>query len=532
MKRYLASVMFGALLAGAAPSAVLAETPANQLIVATTMNNILTLDPAAITGRETVQVLNNIYDTLVVLSPEDRSLQPRLAESWEVAEDRSKVTFKLRPDVKFASGDPVTAEDVAWSLTRLLKINLAQSSFLKSRGFTAEAADQLFEVVDDHTFVLHLPQPDDPALILMVLAQNGPGSILDKDVVLKNEVNGDLGAAWLKVNAAGSGPYLLTRWSSNEFIILTRNKEYWGAAPAMERVLMRHLPESQSQRLMLTQGDIDVGYSLLAPDLQALENAPNIKVASTPGAGFYYLSVSMKDERFAKKEVREALRLLIDYDGINKAIMPFYGKLHQRPISTGAIGLLPDQGYALDVARAKALLAEAGYPNGFKTTLRVLSEDPFLKAGAAIQNTLAQGGIQAEIITGSGDQIYGAMRDRNFELLVGRGGGGQQPHPDSNLRALAYNPDNSDEAKLTNYQGWRTSYYDAALNEMIEAALLERDEAAQIKLYQDIQTYMDASVMSILPFSEVVDTAAYRADVEGLIVNPWLTRFEEVVKTR
>lgn len=531
MKHFLASVALGALLIGAAPASW-AETPADQLIVATTMNNILTLDPATITGRETVQVLNNIYDTLVILSPEDRSIQPRLAEKWEIAPDRLSIRFTLRKDAKFASGNPVTAQDVAWSLKRLMALNLAQASFLKSRGFTADAADTLFVAEDDQTFVMNLPKPDDPALILMVLAQSGPGSILDSKTVLANEKDGDLGAEWLTLNSAGSGPFVLTQWASNEYIILTRNDAYWGPAPAMARVLMRHLPESQSQRLMLEQGDIDVAYSMQAPDLASLEGSETITVASTPGSGFYYLAVSMKDERFANPKVRAALRLLIDYEGLNKAVMPFYGKLHQRPLSSGVMGLLPDQGYTLDVEKAKALLAEAGFPDGFKTTLRVLSEDPFMKAATAIQNTLAQAGIEAELITGSGDQIYGAMRERNFELLVGRGGGGQQPHPDSNLRALAYNPDNSDEAKLTNYQGWRTSYYDPKLNEMIEAALLEQDPTKQAKAYEEIQVYIDETVPSLLPFSEVVDTAAYQSDVQGMIVSPWVSRFEGVTKSR
>lgn len=531
MKHFLASVALGALLIGAAPASW-AETPADQLIVATTMNNILTLDPATITGRETVQVLNNIYDTLVILSPEDRSIQPRLAESYEVAEDRMSIRFTLREGVRFASGNAVTAQDVVWSLKRLMTLNLAQSSFLKSRGFSAEGSDAHFVAEDERTFVVNLPQADDPNIILMILAQNGPGSIIDSQTVMANEVNGDLGAAWLTLNSAGSGPFTLTQWASNEYIILTRNDAYWGAAPEMARVLIRHLPESQSQRLMLEQGDIDVAYSLQAPDLAALDANEAITVASTPGSGFYYLAVSMKDERFANPKVRAALRLLIDYQGLDQAVMPYYGKLHQRPLSTGVLGQLPDPGYTLDVEAAKALLAEAGYPDGFSTTLRVLSEDPFLKAATAIQNTLAQAGIQAELITGSGDQIYGAMRERNFELLVGRGGGGQQPHPDSNLRALAFNPDNSDEAKLTNYQGWRTSYFDAALNDKIEAALLERDAAAQEKLYQDIQVYIDETVPSIIPFSEVVDTAAFQSDVEGMIVSPWLSRFEGVTKAR
>jgi peptide/nickel transport system substrate-binding protein len=366
----------------------------------------------------------------------------------------------------------------------------------------------------------------------MILAQNGPGSIIDSKTALQNEKDGDLGGAWLTTNSAGSGPFTLTQWKSNEFIILTRNDGYWGEKPAMRRVLMRHLPESQSQRLMIEKGDIDVAYSLQAPDLKALEADKAISIESVPGSGFYYLAVSMKDERFANKKVREALRYLIDYKGLDQAVMPFYGKLHQRSLSTGVMGSLPNQGYTLDIAKAKALLAEAGYPNGFETTLRVLSEDPFLKAATAIQNTLAQAGIKANLISGSGDQIYGAMRERKFELLVGRGGGGQQPHPDNNLRSMAYNPNNSDEAKLTNYQSWRTSFYDEKLNKMIEAALVERDPAKQTKLYEELQAYMDELVMPIQPFSEVIDTAAFRSDVKGMIVSPWLSRFEGVTKTR
>lgn len=531
MRHFFATAAVGALLLGAIPLNALAETPKDQLVVATTMNNILTLDPAAITGRETVQVLNNIYDTLVILSDKDRSIQPRIAESWEISEDRMSIRFHLRK-ATFASGNPVTANDVVWSLKRLLTRNLAQASLLKTRGFKAEAADKLFVAEDEHTFVLNLPQPDDPNLVLMVLAQNGPGSIIDSETVLENEKDGDLGAGWLTLNSAGSGPFTLGQWKSNEYIILARNGDYWGEAPAMKRVLMRHLPESQSQRLMLEKGDIDVAYSLQAPDLKSLETNAEIKIESTPGSGFYYLGVSMKDERFAKPKVREALRYLIDYEGLDKAVMPYYGKVRQRQISTGVMGSLPDPGYKLDIEKAKALLAEAGYPNGFKTTLRVLSEDPFMKAATAIQNTLGQAGIQAELITGSGDQIYGAMRERKFELLVGRGGGGQQPHPDNNLRALAYNPNNSDESKLTNYQGWRTSFYDEKLNKMIGDALVERDPAKQTKAYEDIQNYMEEIVMSIQPFSEVVDTAAFRSDIGGMIVNPWLSRFEEVTKQR
>ncbi len=529
MKHLLTATALSALMALSTP--VLAETPRDQLIVGFTMTNVLSMDPAAITGGEAVQILNNIYDALIELDPVTGALTPRLAARWEVAQDNMSVTFTLRDGLTFASGNPVTAQDVKYSFDRMMTLGLAQSSNLASRGFSAEGIDQQFVVIDDHTFQLNLPQADDPKLILMYLSQAGVGSVLDSKLVMEN-AGDDMGQQFLTNNSAGSGAFTLGQWRANEYVILSRNDGFWGDAPAMKRVLMRHLPESQSQRLGLSQGDIDVGFSLATPDLHALEAQEGITVRTEQSAGFYYLAASAEDEHFSNPKVREALRYLIDYKGINEAIMPFFGVERQRVINTKAFGALPDPGYRLDVAKAKELLAEAGYPNGFDTSLRVISTQEFLDSATAIQGTLAQAGINAEIITGDGGQIYGAMRDRKFALLVGRGGGGQQPHPDSNLRALVYNPDNAQEAGLTNFQSWRTSYMDAELNAAIEAALIERDDAAQIQQYEAIQHMIDTKVTAIQPFSERVVTAAYQADVSGVVIDPWVSRFEDIVKDR
>jgi peptide/nickel transport system substrate-binding protein len=440
MKLSTRAFTLAALLSTAAiPS--FAETPDDQLVVGFSMSNVLTLDPAAITGREPVQILANVYDGLVSLDAVDRAkVNPDLAESWEIAADGKSITFHLREGATFASGNPVTAEDVVWSLNRLMTLNLAQASFLKTHGFTAENAAASFRAPDEKTVVVTLPKAVDPRIIVQTLGIVGPGSVLDSKLVMENEKDGDLGADWLNTNSAGSGMFGFEGWKANDRVILTRNDEFWGEPPAMKRIIMRHIPESQNQRLMLEKGDIDIGFSLAGPDLKALSEAEGVEVISQPGSGFYYLAVSMKDERFANPKVREALRYLIDYQGINAAIMPYYGQAHQRPISTGFLGVLPDPGYTLDVEKAKALLAEAGYPDGFKVSLRALADAPFMSAATAIQATLAQAGIEAEIISGSGEQIYGAMRERNFELLVGRGGGGQLPHPDSNPAGAGLQP--------------------------------------------------------------------------------------------
>jgi len=532
---YFTKTLSACLVASVALSApAFSATPPTMLVVGLSMNNILTLDPAAITGKETVQVLANIYDNLVSLDPVNRSqVNPQLAASWTVSPDKTAITFKMKDGLTFASGNPITSADVVWSFKRLMSLNLAQASFLKTHGFTAANADASFTAPDANTFVITLPKKVDPEIIVLTLGIVGPGSIYDSKTVIANEKNGDQGAAWLTNHSAGSGPYVLNEWRSNERAILDRNEKYWGEAPAMKRIMMRHLAESQSQRLMLEKGDIDIAFSMSAADLKAMEANKEVRTETIGGSGFYYLATSMKDEKFSKPKVREALRYLIDYQGLNETILPYFGKPRDRPIPNGIFGALPDAGYKLDVAKAKALLAEAGYPNGFKTTLRALSDAPFLNLATALQATLAQGGIQAEIITGSGDQIYGAMRERKFELLVGRGGGGQLPHPDSNLRAIVYNPNNSDESKLTNFQGWRTSFFDEKLNAMIDAALIESNKDAQIKQYGDIQTYYADLVPAIQPFSEVVDSVGMRADIKGLALNPsWSTQLRTVTKDR
>jgi peptide/nickel transport system substrate-binding protein len=537
MSRYLAGLRAGLLglaIAVMPASHVFAATPDDQIVVGLSMTNILALDPPYQTGRESLEVLSNVYDSLLNTDPRERGkLLPGLAESWTVGEDGQTITFKLRQGVKFHSGNPLTAKDFVWSLRRALKTNATQGSNWKIYGFSADNAEQSITAPDDYTVVLKIPMKTDPTLVLFAAAHNCAGMVIDSKLAMEHEKDGDMGAAWLATNDAGSGPFTLENWQPNNIIVLQRFDDYWQEPAKMRRVIYRHMPEPQSQRLAIEHGDIDIAMNLAVADIKALENNKDIVVDSSPGGNMYYLAVSMKDEKFANRNVRLALRYLIDYDGINKTIMPFYGFLHQRPIQIGLPGALPDPGYKLDVEKAKKYLAEAGYPDGFSTTLRVLSDPPFIDAATSIQATLAQAGIKAEIISGNGDAVYGAMRERKFELLVGRGGGGTDPHPHSNLQNQLYNPDNSDEAKLTSFQGWRASFHDDKMNKLIQEALLEKDKDKQKKMYEDIQLYAEELVPALQPFSQALDTVVTRADVKNYVYHyAWTTHFREVTKER
>lgn len=533
--RMLRTCAFALSLVAAASMGVQAKTPDDQLVVGVSMNNLLSLDPAGATGNDVVEIACNIYDYLVELDPKDTTkVLPGLAESWKIAADGRQITFTLRRGVKFHSGNPLSAQDVAWSLQRVLKLNLAMASPWKSYGFTAQNVEQAIRATDANTVVIDLPMPTDPKMVLYTLGTSVSAVVLDRKKVLEHEKNGDLGSAWLTTNAAGSGPFILDEWRAKEVLLMSRFDGYWRAPAKMRRVVLRHMTESQSLRLMLGRGDLDIATGMSVPDIEAMKTAPDTEVHSVKRGTLYYVAVSAKDPKFADKRVRQAiLRHLVDYDGLNTTVMPYYGVYQQRPVPLGLSSTLAQPGYKLDVAAAKKLLAEAGFANGFKTTIRVVAESPFTNIATNLQSTLAKAGIEASILPGTGNQVYGAMRDRSFEIIVGRGGGGAEPHPHSSLRALVYNPDNSDAAKLTNFQGWRTSFLDPKLNQLIETGLLQKDERGQLQTYQEVQRVYDSVVPAIQPISQMVDTVVLRKDVENFVGHPSATtRLREVYKQR
>ncbi|KQQ59949.1 ABC transporter substrate-binding protein [Pseudomonas sp. Leaf127] len=510
------------------------ETPVDQLVVGMSMINLLSLDPAAATGLEVSEVNSNVYDMLLEQdAARPDQLVPALAERWEISPDRMRLTFHLRAGVTFHSGNPLTAQDVAWSLQRVVTLNKALASTWKAYGYSAENVTRLVRAEGPLTFVMDLPKPTDPMLVLNTLATSPSAFVVDRLTVQQHAQGDDQGAAWLTTHTAGSGAFKLDIWRANDVILMTRFDNYWRGPAKMRRVVMRNMTESQALRLMVERGDLDVARGMAATDIKALTRSDDVEVQTIPRGTLYYVAMSMEQPLFKDIKVRQAVRSLIDYEGINNVVMPHYGIINQRPLQLGLQARLDDPGYRLNVAQAKRLLAEAGYPEGFKITIRSLTDSPFINIATSLQSTLAQAGIQANIITGTGNQIYGAMRDRKFDILVGRGGGGAERHPHSSLRALVYNPDNREQAKLTNFQGWRTSFFDPQINSLIEQAEQERDPGRQLALYQQIQTLYDQQAGPIMPVSQMTDEVVIHADVRQYLGHSAATtRLRDVYKQR
>lgn len=495
-----------------------AETPENTLVMANQIDDMITLDPAEVFEFTAAEYAAQVYDRLVTFPADDTSkLQGHVAESWEIADDGKTYTFKVRDGITFHSGNRLTAEDAAWSLQRVIKLNKTPSFILSQFGFTAENVDGLIKVVDDQTFTVELDQPYAPTFFLYCLTAT-VGSVVDKQEVMAHEQDGDMGHEWLKTASAGSGAFKLRSWKPNESLTIEANPDYWGGAPGFERVVTQHMPEPSTQMLLLQKGDIDIARNLEADQVKTLRDDADIVIREVPKGAIYYLGLNQKNEHLAKPEVRAALKYLIDYEGLEGTILEGSATIHQAFLPRGFLGAIEETPYNLDIEKAKGLLAEAGLEQGFAVTMDTRNSSPIIEMAQAIQATWAEAGIDLEIIPGDNKQTLTKYRARTHDIYIGRWGPDYfDPH--TNADTFAHNPDNADEAKLTGKLAWRNAWDIPEMTEQTAAALLEHDQDARAAMYEAIQRDHQETSPFVIMFQDI-ELVAERANVTGMIWGP------------
>ena len=517
MKHWLSKFAVTAAIAALTPLTPLyAATPPGIFVIATQIGEFTTLDPSEIYELVPSEYVANVYERLVQIDLHDPSkFEGKLAQSWSVGADGTTYLFKLRPGVKFHSGNPVTADDVAWSLQRTVLLGKGPAGVLADLGLTKENVVQRVRKIDEQTVMLQTDRKYAPSFVLNVLSA-GPGSILDKKLLLSHELNGDAGSAWLRTHDAGSGPYQLVKWAPNESIVLQRFDDYRAPYP-MKRIVLRHVPEASAQRLLLENGDADAARNLSPDSLSALSKTGKIHVASWPASALLYLSLNTKNPNLAKPEVQQAMKWLVDYDGIQHNIVSTTYKVHQTFLPDGFLGVLDANPYRLDVAKAKALLAKAGLPNGFEVTMDMPNDYPFVEIAQALQASFAQGGIRVKLIPGDAKQAIGKYRARQHDIFIGEWSSDYMD-PNSNARGFAWNPDNSDQSKYK-MLAWRNSWNIPQLTSETEAALVEPVSAQRAKRYIALQRQVLDHSPFIIMFEKVVQVAT-RPGVTGPEVGP------------
>jgi peptide/nickel transport system substrate-binding protein len=514
-RRVLCATAAAAMLAFQAPA--MAATPADTLVIAFGFDDIITMDPAEAFELSAGEVMGNTYDRLVRLDSNDTSkLVGDVARSWTISPDGKTFTFELKPGLKFASGNPISAEDVVYSLQRAIILDKSPAFILTQFGLTKDNAKDKIKQTGPLTVVLETDKAYAPTFVLNCLTAD-IGSIVDKKLLVSKEQIGDWGYGWLKTNYAGSGPMKLREWRANEIVAMERNDNYYGTKPQLARVIYRHVKESATQRLLLEKGDIDIARNLSPQDIAALGANKDVKITSTPKGTVYYISLNQKNPNLAKPEVREAMKYLIDYGAIGDTLIKNIGVIHQNFLPIGLLGASKTNPYKLDVPKAKALLAKAGLPNGFKVTIDMRTIQPVQGITEAFQQTAKQAGVEIEIIPGDGKQTLTKYRARTHDMYIGQWGADYwDPH--TNADTFTRNPDNADDAK-SKPLAWRNAWAIPELTKKADAAVLERDGKKRAAMYEELQAEFRKSSPFIMLFQQT-EVAAYRTNVHGLKLGP------------
>jgi peptide/nickel transport system substrate-binding protein len=481
------------------------------LIIAMDQADMKTLDVSRQFEFAAAFICLNTYDYLLrSKSPAElTTYTPVLATSWDLSKDGKEYTFKLRPNVKFASGNPFTAEDVRFTFTRLKNL----------KGNASWQMDPLKEVqvVDPLTVKMILNEPNGDWLAI-ISGQNG--GIIDSKLAKEHGASDsptadkeDKAEEWLNQNSAGGGPFILKGWIRSTGITLERNPNYWGTAPKVAKVEIRDVTSPATQKLQVENGDVDVALNL-TPDLVAtMRNNKNVKIIPGQSLDNMYLGMTCNPQihpELAKKEVRQAIRYAIDYDGI----LALTNKQAVRGPAVYSIGILGlTQADAdrlnpkLDPKKAKELLAKAGVPNGFKFPLRYgsgpspvgITYDSIVQK---IQADLKKVGIEVELLP----EEFGTMMTKY--------------RAKTEAAVISYNtPDflgPSDWVGQMVLHTWapRLHYDSAKAKDMANKAAAESDPKKRIPMYHELlQLLVDEGPYAMLVQGKV--QVVTRASIQG-----------------
>ncbi|GAB4169303.1 MAG: ABC transporter substrate-binding protein [Thalassobaculales bacterium] len=491
-----------------------AVTPKDTLVIADTIDDITSLDPAEIFEFSGGEVANNTYNTLVDVDPRrSGGLIPSLAESWTVRPDGQTYVFKIRPGVPFSTGGTVSAADVVFSLHRAVLLNKTPAFILNQFGFTKDTIKDAIKATGPMEVTIVTNKAYAPTFLLNCLTAT-IASIVDSKTAMANAKGDDFGYEWLKTNTAGTGPYVLRQYRPSDIIILERvDKSRQGASAAMKRVITRHIKDASAQRLLLEKADIDVARKLSPDDIAAVRGNKALKVEEDLKGRIWYFSLNQKKPELANPKVVEAFKWAVDYESIAKNILKGQVVPHQAFLPRTYLGELKELPYKFDPAKAKALLAEAGFAGGLKTTMDARNDSPTADIAQAIQANLAQAGIQLEIIPGTGAQTLTKYRARAHDIYIGQWGP-DYPDPHTNADTFAHNPDNSDERKATGKLAWRNAWDIPQMSKDTEAALVEKDGEKRAAMYRDIQRTHQKTSPFVIMYQVNIQTAM-RANVKG-----------------
>ena len=463
-KMKVAVTFFVILIAFSFVSQGLASAAAKGKIVVAQGAETTTLDPHKGGSAIFVNVCLTMYDLLIRRDREGNQ-ELALATSYKTI-DPVTWEFKLRKGVKFQNGESFTASDVKFSYDRMRDPKTKYPFRVFFRGIKE------VRIIDDYTVRVITKKPD-PVL---------PSRLAFGAFIVPEKYIKEHGDKYFAKHPVGSGRYKFVKWLKNDYLELEANENYWGDKPAtIKKLIFKTIPETGSRMAALQTGEVDIATNVLPFMIPKLKKNPNIKVVSGPSGRVIFIGFNLLDSEKAgplmKKKVRQAINYAVDKQSLIKHILMGSGEQLATPLIPLAFGYDPAiKAYSYDPEKAKKLLAEAGYPNGFKTEFATGSGRYLMdkQIAEAIAGMLAKVGIQAKLQVYEWGKYEQVRKAHKVEPLYLLGWGNTMSDADGTLVPLFFS-----KSRYSNYQN-------QALDKMMMGARYQMDTEKRKSQYSEI----------------------------------------------
>ncbi len=451
----------------------------------------VSLDPHATNDQPSSRVSRQIYDTLI-LQTEELELVPALAVEWEQVDDTT-FEFKLREGVLFQNGEELKASDVKFTLDRAL-----QSTFI---GHIVGAISDV-EVVDDYTVRISTAQPFAP--LLTHLAHPATAILNEKAVTEGGEDYGQ--------NPVGTGPFKFVSWTTGDNIVLERFDDYWGTDALVKQVTFRAIPDNSVRTIQLETGELDIAYDIQPSDVARVEADPNLVLQRDANLSTTYVGFNLDKEPFDDVRVRQAINYAIDMEAVVNTVYAGVGAPAKGPLGPNVFGSNQDLvGYGQDVEKAKELLAEAGFADGFSATLWTNENQQRIDIATIVQEQLDAVGIEITVeIVEWGQYLEDTAEGRHDMFILGWTT--VTADADYGLYALFHS------AQVGN-AGNRTFYRNSEVDRLLDLGRSTIDQDERLAAYEEAQVLIRDEAPWIFTWTGE-NLAGLRKNVTGFKQHP------------
>ena len=462
------------------------------------------LDPHIGSNGNSNQVLNEMYETLLTFDA-DTNVIPLLAKEWSVSEDGRTYSFVLNEGITFHDGEPFTAEAVR--ATYLRGMNDQTLSLYRSVKDWEDV-----KVTGEYSCDIILKEPNNTFINKITQTR-----IVSPKALAREDV-GD----YLAKNSAGTGPYILSERVDGGYTKMVRNDNYWQAGPQVDSLTFKVVPEDGSRLAMLQTGEAHVAIPVPLTDTATIESDPNLVLDVVPGITYRYVTLNtewaLPDGRkpFADKRVRQALNYAFDSEAYAKVVFNGYAVEPTSIFSTAILYHAPQTPYKVDLEKAKALMKEAGFEDGFDVEIIVDNTSLEQKGATFVMQQLSQIGVNVKLLpnesTANAELTSAPLESTKVQMWYVNWGSGSY-EADGSMRSILHGekfpPD-----------GYNTAFWNnAEFNQLLDDALKMGDTNQIAETYAKAQAIAwEECPWIFLGNDESV--AAYRSNVTGLIYKP------------